>query len=80
MAMHWYEWRAWYGMGWTMMLFMLVFWALVIAALVLFIRWLVQQGRGTPPGGEGALEILKKRYARGDISCEEYERMRRDLE
>lgn len=78
--MHWHEWSGWYGMGSLMMVFMLVFWALVIAALVFFIRWLAQQGRGAPPGGEGPLEILKKRYARGEISLEEYQRMRRDLE
>ena len=78
--MHWYEWSGWYGMGWMMMLFTLVFWALVIAALVFFIRWLAQQGRGAPSGGEAPLEILRRRYARGEISQEEYERMKRDLE
>ena len=78
--MPWHGWNGWYGMGWMMMLFMLVFWGLVIAGLALFVRWLVQQGRGTPPGVETPIEILKKRYARGEISQEEYERMKRDLE
>jgi putative membrane protein len=39
--------------------------------------------RGEPPHEmprETPLEILKKRYARGEISRGEYEQMRKDLE
>jgi uncharacterized membrane protein len=31
-------------------------------------------------GGENALEILKKRYARGEIDKEQYRAMKHDLE
>lgn len=64
-----------WGMG--MMLFMLLFWGLVIVAIVLAIRWLVSQGRQSPP--DSALEILRQRYARGEINKEEFEAMKRDL-
>ncbi len=35
---------------------------------------------GSAPTGETPLEVLKARYARGEINREEYEQMRRDLE
>src|SRR5919109_1168688 len=50
----------------VMMLMMLVFWGLVIAGLVLGVRWLASQGRGAG-GRDEALEILRQRYARGEI-------------
>jgi len=34
----------------------------------------------TPAQGESHLDILKKRYAKGEISKEDYDRMKRDLE
>jgi len=36
---------------------------------------------GEPPGppGESALDILKRRYARGEITREQFEQMRRDV-
>jgi len=67
-------WGAWgIGMG----LLMLVFWGLIIAGIVLAIRWLVRQGR--EPGSSRALDILRERYARGEINKEEFEAKRRDL-
>jgi putative membrane protein len=71
----WGLWGVW-GLG--MMVMMLVFWALVIAGIVLAIRWLVSQGR---PGHQSdtALDILRQRYARGEINKEEFEAKRRDL-
>ena len=67
-------WGAW-GIG--MMLMMLLFWALVIVALVLGIRWLLGQGKETR--GDSALEILRQRYARGEINKEEFDAKKKDL-
>jgi putative membrane protein len=53
----------WGAGGLVMMLMMLVFWGLIIAGLVLGVRWLAAQGRGD--GRDEALEILRQRYARG---------------
>ncbi len=72
-GMH-YMWGPW-GIG--MMLMMLVFLGLVIAALVLGIRWLVTQGR--EPRTDSALDILRQRYARGEINKEEFETKKREL-
>jgi putative membrane protein len=68
-------WGVW-GIG--MMLMMLVFWGVVIVGIVLAIRWMVTQGRESR-GLDPALDILRQRYARGDISKEEFEARKRDL-
>ena len=60
-----------------MMAVMVLGWVLVIAAIVAAVWWLTQYGRPTPRNG--ALDILRERYARGEISREEYESRRRDL-
>jgi putative membrane protein len=72
-----YDW-GWGNWGFGMMLFMLLFWALVITGIVLGIRWLIRQGRSEV--SDSALEILRQRYARGDINREEFEAKRRDLQ
>ena len=70
-----------YGMGFVGWIFMLLFWGLIIAGIVLGVRWLLHQGRtGTTPGEAGSpFDILKRRYARGEISKEEFDRMKQDL-
>ena len=65
-------WGAW-GIG--MMFMMLVFWGLIIVGLVLGIRWLVTQGRVSQ--SDTALDILRQRYARGEIDKEEFEARKR---
>ena len=71
-------WGVWGAWGIAMMLMMLVVWAAVIVGLVAGIRWLMRQGR--PDVTDSALEILRQRYARGEIDREEFEARRRDLE
>lgn len=70
-----------WGWGMGMMVMMLVFWGLVIAGVVLLVRWLAGLGSGRDGGGRAdrALEILRERYARGEIDREEFESRRRDL-
>ncbi|MDP2935726.1 MAG: SHOCT domain-containing protein [Dehalococcoidia bacterium] len=67
--------------GWGLVwVFPLVFWGGVIATIVFLVRGAGQGGAGSPPpGGETALDILKKRYARGQITKAEFDEMRRDL-
>lgn len=68
----------WGGWGIGVMLMMLVFWGAVIVGLVLAIRWLVSQGKESR-AADTALDILRQRCARGDISKEEFEARKRDL-
>jgi putative membrane protein len=67
----------WGAGGLVMMLMMLLFWGLIIAGLVIGLRWLVGQGR--PGARDEALEILRQRYARGEIDKQEFDTRRRDL-
>ena len=63
------------GGGW---IFWLIFWILVIIGLALLIKYLLEAS-GAKRGEESALEILKKKYARGEISKEEFEDKKKDL-
>ena len=67
-----------------------VFWGGLIVLIVLGIRWLLRQDRasshgtgtagpGGQPGAEDPLEILRRRYAAGEIDDQEYERRRKVL-
>lgn len=64
------------GLG---LLHMLGFWLLVVLAVVLAVR-LAGDAPGDRPRSDTALEILKQRYAKGEIGREEYEQKRHDLE
>ena len=72
-----------WGMGWFGMIFMIIFWGLIIVGLVLLIRWLIQntnsKGQTGVRTGSNAMDILKERYARGEINRDEFESMKKDL-
>jgi putative membrane protein len=68
-----------YGMGWFGGIFMVVVWIVVIVGIVFLIRWLVQSSRGGAGSGESALDILKRRYAKGEINKKEFEQKKKDL-
>lgn len=62
---------------WGMMLLGTVFGLLILAAIGVAIWWPVRQRRRAP--SDMALELLRQRYARGEITQEEFESRRRDL-
>jgi putative membrane protein len=71
-------WGGWWDSGWwiVMPILMVLFWATVIGVVV----WAVTQfTRGERGDGGRALDIAQERYARGEISREEFEQIRRDL-
>jgi putative membrane protein len=67
----------WMVGGWVMMV---VFWGLVILGIVVLVRYL---GSGHAPAGsarvETPLEILRRRYATGELTKEQFEQMKRDV-
>ena len=73
----------WMPWGWIFPLFFLVL-------MVVFLVFMMRGGMGggpmcggsqkTPGSGETSREVLDRRYARGEITREEYQQMRKDLE
>lgn len=72
------------GAGWVIPLIYTVLTVVVVAVVVFGIYYLVkglsEKTVSKSKGIDKSLEILKERYARGEITREEYLRMRRDLE
>ena len=71
-----------WGMGWFGMIFMMIFWVLVIVGMVFLIKWLIQttsSGKASEQTGSRAIDILKERYARGEIDRAEFESKKKDL-
>ena len=63
-----------FGFG---IIWMIVFWAAIIALIIWIVKKLTSKS-GTA-SSSGALDIAKERYARGEITKEEFEQIKRDL-
>ena len=64
----------WHGMGGWMFLW----WVLIIVIIVGAVSFFVRQ-QGSTNRDKSALDILKERYARGEISKQELEEKKRDI-
>ncbi len=75
-------WEWGFSLGWLFLVIMTAFWIAVILAIIFLIRWLVistaRKGRG-PKTEDSAFEILRMRYAKGEINKEEFEEKKKDL-
>ena len=72
-------WDAHDGMGWWM-LFGTIFWVVVVGTFLYVAATL--SGRNAPPaerGTESALDVARRRYAAGEISEDEFQRIKRNL-
>jgi putative membrane protein len=78
-----YDHMNWMMNGWGMG-FGFIFWVLILAAIVGGIVWLVRAqplaGSQRRDGRSTGLELLEERYARGEISRDEYLQKKRDIE
>ena len=63
------------GMGWGGGLYMLIIFALIVVGGIAVVRWSLRTGDGE----NSALEILKRRYAKGELSKEQFEEMKKDI-
>jgi putative membrane protein len=70
----------WWGGGFLMM----IIWTVLLIVLLIWIFKAIQNRSNKPVStslkNETPLDILKKRYARGEISKEEYDRIKKDLQ
>lgn len=74
------------GFGW---IFSVLFWTLIIWAIVALVRGLSGHhghgccgghGHDGPKLGNNALDILRERYAKGEITKEQFDKMKQDLQ
>ena len=69
-----------FGGMWFMPILMIVCWGLVIWGIVALVRGVTLPGStGVSNQADSALEILKRRYARGEITKQEYDERKKDL-
>ena len=68
-----------WGGGWGFFgaVHMVLWWVLVVLGIVVLAKWLFAGAGRT--GGVRALEVLKERYARGEIGKDEFDQKKRDL-
>ena len=69
-------------MGGVGLVFMLLLWGFAIVGFICTVQWILSRGKSEKEDMpyQSPLDILKSRYARGEITEEEYNRMKRDLE
>ncbi len=70
---------SYWGGPWAMVLGFL-FWILVLFGIVYFVAYLVRWSSGDVKKEESPMEVLKKRYARGEIDAEEFAKIKKNLE
>ena len=64
----------WIGLG---VFHMGLFWILVILGIVVLVKWLASSGASRT--ASRALDILKERYAKGELTREQFDQMKRDV-
>ena len=62
-----------------MIIAMILFWGLIIGGIILLVRFIFPSVSSGMKSSQDALEILKQRYAKGEIEKEEFEAKKRDL-
>ena len=63
-----------YGVfGW---IFMILWWALIIVGIVMLVRWGLKRSNHDE---KNAINVLKERYAKGEINKQEFEEKKKDL-
>jgi putative membrane protein len=73
--MYWGYYRWGIGFG---LIMVIAFWVLFILGIVLFIRFVFKSGKHID-SADSALDILRKRYARGEIDREEFRKIKDDI-
>ena len=74
--MHWYP----DMMGWGGGVAMIIFWIIIIILIVVLVKFIATQSSVRTERKETPIEIIKRRYASGEIDKEEYEQKKKDLD
>ncbi len=73
--MHWGNFGWGMGLGW---IYMIVFWAAIFTAVIYLVK-LVERKSGSEVPHETPLDVIKHRFAQGEITKDEFERMKDEL-
>jgi putative membrane protein len=74
-----YDHMGWMMNGWGMG-FGMILWLVIVALIIAGVMWFVRaQPIGSGPRRSTGLDVLEERYARGEITREEYLQMKRDI-
>lgn len=81
---HFGNWGSFGTWGWAGMILSMAIWVALLAAAILLVIWVVRRSSASvsaysASGQPTAREILQARYARGEISREEYQQILKDL-
>jgi len=71
------------GMGWIGMIVGFIFLIAIIIGIILFIIWIVKRTTHNPVDlktESKSLEVLKERYSKGEITKEQYEEIKKDIQ
>jgi putative membrane protein len=82
--MHWYGWDGMGAWGWIGMILMMVFWfgliAIVLVVLVRLVTGESSRSKVGPTEHDRSMSILRERFARGEITEDEFNTARRTLD
>lgn len=70
------------GMGWIVIILGFIFFIAIIVGIILLIVWLAKRATHSvsePKTNTKALDVLKERYAKGELTKEQYEDIKKDL-
>lgn len=65
--------------GLLMPIYMIIVWIIIIAGIIMLISWSAKQNQPGKTGENTALNILKERYAKGEIDQKEFAAKKKDL-
>ena len=70
-----------YGYGFSPLraILLLAFWALIIGGVTLLAVYFIRNDKSSSASNQAPLDILKTRYARGEITKEQFDAIKRDL-
>jgi putative membrane protein len=74
--MMWWGHSSGWGLGLVMVAFMVIFWGTIIALVIWGIKKLTKHSSGTK---SNAFDIVRERYARGEITKEQFEELKKEL-
>lgn len=71
-GMTWWTLAPWWFLGWALVI-------ALVATVVLAVVWTIRRSGGSTRPAETPLEILKRRFAKGEITPEQFQQMKRQL-